>query len=69
LKWLLGITKVELERPSRDVEIADYVYIPNMISLSDQIKSCLEVIGIPYLYDYFFRMLKSPPEILMNYLT
>jgi hypothetical protein len=34
---------MELDRPSRDVDIAEYVYIPNMISLSDQIKSCLEV--------------------------
>jgi len=43
LKWLLGIARIDLEKPSRDVDIAEYVHIPNMISLSDQVKSCLEV--------------------------
>jgi len=43
IKWLLGINKLNLEKPSKDVEISEYVLIPNIISLSDKIKSCLEV--------------------------
>jgi hypothetical protein len=39
----LGINKLQLDRPSKEVEISDYVYIPNIISLSEKIKSCLEV--------------------------
>ena len=40
----MGINKLNLDRPSKEVEISDYVYIPNIISLSEKIKSCLEVI-------------------------
>ena len=43
IKWLLGINKLNLEKPSKDVEVSEYVLIPNIISLSDKIKSCLEV--------------------------
>jgi hypothetical protein len=43
IKWLLGIHKLNIEKPAKEVECADYVYIPNIISLSDKIKSCLEV--------------------------
>jgi intraflagellar transport protein 52 len=47
VKWLLGISKMNLERASRDVDIADYVFIPNIISISDKIKSCLEDVKEP----------------------
>ncbi len=43
IRWLLGINKVNIEKPSKDVEVSEYVLIPNVISLSDKMKSCLEV--------------------------
>ena len=42
LKWLLGITNPGLTIQSKEVLINNYTYIPNIISLSDKIKSCLE---------------------------
>ena len=42
LKWLLGITNPGVTIPSEEVLISNYTYIPNIISLSDKIKSCLE---------------------------
>jgi len=42
LKWLLGITNPGLTIQSKEVIINNYTYIPNIISLSDKIKSCLE---------------------------
>lgn len=50
IKWLLGINKFSMEKPSKEVDVAEYVYIPNIISLSDKIKSCLEVNLKLYLY-------------------
>lgn len=47
VKWLLGINKLSLDKPSKDVDVADYVYIPNIVSLSDKIKSCLEDVKEP----------------------
>ena len=43
IKWLLGINKLNIEKSSKEVEVSEYVYVPNIISLSDKIKSCLEV--------------------------
>ena len=42
LKWLLGLTNPGLTIQSKEVIINNYTYIPNIISLSDKIKSCLE---------------------------
>jgi intraflagellar transport protein 52 len=57
IKWLLGINKLSLERPSKEVNISEYVYVPNIISLSDKIKGCLEDVKEPAknfneLFDY-----------------
>lgn len=42
VKWLLGLINPEITTPSKIVEISEYTYIPNIISLSDKVKSCLE---------------------------
>ena len=42
LRWLLGITNPAVTFPSKEVSISNYTYIPNIISLSDKVKSCLE---------------------------
>ncbi|MCQ2821504.1 MAG: GldG family protein [archaeon] len=42
IKFLLGMSSASVLDPSKQVEIADYTYIPNIISLSDKVKSCLE---------------------------
>ena len=42
LKWLLGLTNPGVTIPSKEVSISNYTYIPNIISLSDKVKSCLE---------------------------
>ncbi len=47
IKWLLGINKLSLEKPSKEVDISEYVYVPNIIALSDKIKSCLEDVKEP----------------------
>jgi len=33
---------MQFEKPSKEVEIEEYFYIPNIISLSEKTKSCLE---------------------------
>lgn len=42
IKFLLGMTTNSILEPSKLVEVAEYTYIPNIISLSDKVKSCLE---------------------------
>lgn len=42
IKWLLGLINPAITRPAKEVEISEYIYIPNIISLSDKVKSCLE---------------------------
>jgi intraflagellar transport protein 52 len=43
----LGLLKIPFEKPSKQVECAEYFYIPNIISLSEKTKSCLEDIKDP----------------------
>lgn len=42
IKFLLGLSNNSIINPSKKVDIAEYTYIPNIISLSDKVKSCLE---------------------------
>ena len=42
LRWLLGLTNPAVTTPSKEVSINNYTYIPNIISLSEKVKSCLE---------------------------
>ena len=42
LRWLLGLTNPAVTIPSKEVSINNYTYIPNIISLSEKVKSCLE---------------------------
>ena len=42
IKWLLGINNADIVSPSKSVKINDYIYIPNIISISDKVKSCLD---------------------------
>jgi intraflagellar transport protein 52 len=42
IKWCLGIINPGITKPNKEVTIKDYIYIPNIISLSDKVKSCLE---------------------------
>ena len=42
IKWLLGINNADISTPSKYVKINDYIYIPNIISISDKVKSCLD---------------------------
>ena len=42
IKWLLGLINPQITIPSKVVDINEYSYIPNIISLSDKVKSCLE---------------------------
>ena len=42
IKWLLGINNADIATPSKYVKINDYIYIPNIISISDKVKSCLD---------------------------
>ena len=42
IKWLLGLINPQITIPSKVVDINEYTYIPNIISLSDKVKSCLE---------------------------
>lgn len=41
------MSKVQLEKPSKEVEIQDYIYTPNILSIADNVKSCLEDIKDP----------------------
>jgi len=42
IKWLLGMNNADICSPSKSIKINDYIYIPNIISISDKIKSCLD---------------------------
>ena len=42
IKWLLGMNNADIVSPSKSVKINDYIYIPNIISISDKVKSCLD---------------------------
>lgn len=42
VKFLLGMINPQMAIPSKEVTITEYTYIPNIISLSDKVKSCLE---------------------------
>ena len=42
IKWLFGMNKADISTPSKYVKINDYIYIPNIISISDKVKSCLD---------------------------
>ena len=42
IKWLLGMNNADIVHPSKSVKINDYIYIPNIISISDKVKSCLD---------------------------
>ena len=42
IKWLLGMNNADIINPSKSVKINDYIYIPNIISISDKVKSCLD---------------------------
>ena len=42
IKWLLGMNNADIVSPSKSVTINDYIYIPNIISISDKVKSCLD---------------------------
>ena len=42
IKWLLGMNNADIINPSKLVKINDYIYIPNIISISDNVKSCLD---------------------------
>ena len=55
IKWLLGINNADICSPSKSVKINDYIYIPNIISISDKVKSCLDEA-------------KEPPTNLMIYM-
>lgn len=42
VKYMLGITNPPITTPSKEIKLTDYTYIPNIISMSDKVKSCLE---------------------------
>ena len=42
IKWLLGMNNADIIHPSKSVKLNDYIYIPNIISISDKVKSCLD---------------------------
>lgn len=42
IKLLLGINNPNCYRTNKEVKISDYTYIPNIITISDKVKSCLE---------------------------
>ena len=42
IKWLFGMNNADISTPSKYVKINDYIYIPNIISISDKVKSCLD---------------------------
>ena len=42
IKWLLGMNNADIIHPSKSVKLNDYILIPNIISMSDKIKSCLD---------------------------
>ena len=42
MKWLLGLINPDVTVPDKKVEVAEYNYSPNIIALSDKVKSCLD---------------------------
>ena len=42
IKWLLGMNNADILAPSKSIKLNDYIYIPNIISMSDKVKSCLD---------------------------
>ncbi len=42
IKWLLGMNNSDIISPSKSIKLNDYIYIPNIISMSDKVKSCLD---------------------------
>ena len=42
IKWLLGMNNADIVNPSKSIKLNDYIYIPNIIALSDKVKSCLD---------------------------
>jgi len=42
IKWLLGMNNADIISPSKSIKLNDYIYIPNIISMSDKVKSCLD---------------------------
>ena len=42
VKWLLGMNNADILAPSKSIKLNDYIYIPNIISMSDKVKSCLD---------------------------
>lgn len=74
LKWLCSITVCHLEKPSKEVEIQEFNFSPNISSISDNIKSCFEEVKDPpkNLNDLFDMSVFSVdnnlvPEALMLY--
>jgi intraflagellar transport protein 52 len=42
IKWLLGMNNADIISPSKSIKLNEYIYIPNIISMSDKVKSCLD---------------------------
>ena len=42
IKWLLGMNNADISSPSKSIKLNEYIYIPNIISMSDKVKSCLD---------------------------
>ena len=55
IKWLLGLSKVQLEKVSKEVELQELYHVPSIVSIAENIKSCLEETKDPpkNFYDMF----------------
>ena len=42
IKWLLGMNNADIISPLKSIKLNDYIYIPNIISMSDKVKSYLD---------------------------
>ena len=42
IKWLLGMNNADISSPSKSIKLNEYIYIPNIIAMSDKVKSCLD---------------------------
>ena len=47
IKYLLGLWKGNLDKIAKETECEKYIYTPNVVSLSEKLKSCLEDIKEP----------------------
>ena len=47
VKWLLSLSICQLDKPSKEVEIQEFNYTPSIVSISDNVKSCLEDVKDP----------------------